>query len=346
MSPSFFLLLYKNLISFVPGITIASILAFLSIYATRFSLVQIWGGSTLTLAIVFGILIGNTIFDSIEQKAGAGIDYCKSTVLRIAIILFGFRITFQEITGVGPAGIVIGVTIVIFTFLVAVWMGTRLFGLDRRTAILIGAGASICGAAAVVATQSIIRARSETVSIAVATVVVFGTVSMFIYPLLYPYIGFDEYRYGIFVGSTVHEVAQVVAAGQSIGDHAAAIAVIEKMLRVILLAPFLVILSIRNDATTRIPGHRIPIVIPWFAVLFIMMAMVNSLQLLPKSWIQVLISIDTFLLAVAMAALGIRTHFRSVREAGAGPLKLGAALCAFLVIGGYLINITLTWVLG
>src|SRR5690606_33626928 len=186
-----------------------------------------WGMGTLTLAIVFGMLLGNLGAGSVGA-ASAGVDFCRSTVLRIGIVLFGFRITFQEIGEVGLAGMATGAAVVTLTFIVAVALGTRVFGLDRQSSILIGAGASICGAAAVMATQGVVRARAETVAVAIATVVVFGTLSMFLYPLLYPYLGLSEHAYGVFVGSTVHEVAQVVAAGQSIGEQAAATAVIEK----------------------------------------------------------------------------------------------------------------------
>jgi uncharacterized integral membrane protein (TIGR00698 family) len=340
------LFLRKDLPRFAPGIALAAALAMLAVLGARSSLLQAWGLSALTLAIVLGMMLGNTVFASIASRTSAGVNFCKSTVLRIGIVLFGLRITFQEIAGVGAAGVAIGVAIVLLTFFLAVQLGTRVFGIDRTTSMLIGAGASICGAAAVMATQSVVRARPEAVSVAVATVVVFGTISMFAYPLLFPYLGFDEHTYGIFVGSTIHEVAQVVAAGQSIGDQAAATAVIEKMLRVMLLAPFLLALGYWSDGGTEGERGKASVVIPWFAVLFIGMAALNSLQWLPAPLVEALVAIDTFLLAMAMAALGVLTHFRSVKEAGPGPLKLGAAICAFLIVGGYLINILLESVLA
>ncbi len=324
-----------------PGVGVAGALALLAILLASSPWVRGAGVSALTLAIVLGMLLGNTAFASVADRAGPGVDFCKSTVLRVGIVFFGLRITFQQIAEVGVAGIATGISIVVLTFVIAVALGTRVFGLDRTTAILIGSGASICGAAAVLATQSVVRARPEAASVAVATVVVFGTVSMFSYPLLYPYLGLDEHAYGVFVGSTVHEVAQVVAAGQSVGDQAAAIAVIEKMLRVMMLAPFLLALGVGFSAPRDASGRRSPVVVPWFAVLFIAMAALNSVDVLPRELVGTLVSIDTFLLAAAMAALGVRTHFKSIKEAGAGPLKLGAALCLFLIAGGYAINVVL-----
>src|SRR5690606_6075764 len=212
--------------------------------------------------------------------------------------------------------------------------------------ILIGAGASICGAAAVMATQAVVRARAETASVAIATVVVFGTLSMFLYPALYPVLGLSEHAYGVYVGSTVHEVAQVVAAGESVGQWAAATAVIEKMWRVMLLAPFLLVLGLGSGAGGGESGRRARDAIPWFAVAFIGAAVLNSLGVLPSAIVDALAALATPLLAIAMAALGLRTRFDSIREAGAGPLKLGMVLCAFLVVGGYVLNVALARLLS
>lgn len=130
-----------------------------------------------------------------------------------------------------------------FTLLLAIWLGIKVFKVDIHTTLLIGVGSSICGAAAVMAVEPVIEAKPYKVSVAVATVVVYGTLSMILYPLIYPYLAINEYTYGVYVGSTIHEVAQVIAAGNAIGNESGNIAVIEKMLRVMLLAPFLMCLS-------------------------------------------------------------------------------------------------------
>lgn len=340
----------------LPGLVLVVLLAFLAEWVALRPWAHQWGTSSLTLAIVFGILVGNFVLGRGAGRTGAGIDFSKSALLRLGIVLFGLRITFQEIASVGVTGIAISIAVVLATFTLAVQFGTRLFRLDRNTSVLIGAGASICGAAAVMATQSVVRARAETVSIAIATVIVFGTLAMFIYPLLYPYAGLSAHGFGLYIGSTVHEVAQVVAASQSVGDQAAASAVIVKMIRVMLLAPFLLALSAAGAGMETVPAGRSRadrgpkirrrFVIPWFAVLFIVMAAVRSLHWLPSAWVDTVLRIDQFLLAMAMAALGVRTHFGAIRDAGPAPLKLGASIFVFLVGGGYLINVAVTRLLG
>ena len=333
------------------GLALAGAIAGVAVLVARLAAVRHHGLSALTLAVVCGMVAGNTFFPAVAARTAAGVDFSKSTLLRAGIILFGLRITFQQIEAVGWSGVLIDALIVVLTFVLAVQLGTRLFGLDRQTSMLIGAGSALCGAAAVMATEPVVRGQAYKVSVAVATVVVFGTVSMFAYPLLYPFLGLTEHGYAVFTGSTVHEVAQVVAAGRSVSDAAAATAVIEKMLRIMMLAPFLLALSglQREDgpgAAASGKATRTAIVIPWFAVLFIVASAVNSLQLLPASVIAALIEIDTVLLATAMAALGLRTHVGAIRQAGLRPLLLAAALFAFLLVGGYAINRSVTALLG
>jgi uncharacterized integral membrane protein (TIGR00698 family) len=230
------------------------------------------------------------------------------------------------------------------TFILAVQLGKRVFKLDEQTTILIGAGSSICGAAAVMATEPVIKAQAHKVSVAVATVVVFGTLSMFAYPIMFEYMGLSEHAYGIFVGSTIHEVAQVVAAGTAVSANAADTAVIEKMLRVMMLAPFLVGLSFwQSKKHANINGQggeqNSGITIPWFAVLFIVASGIHSLSVIPQGATNAIIWFDNILLTIAMVALGLRTHVGAIRQAGIKPLLLAGCLFLFLTLGGFAINV-------
>lgn len=322
------------------GLLLAAAIATAGMTIAGLPSIQGWGLSALTLAIVLGIAAGNTVFPAIAAHAAAGVDFSKSTLLRLGIVLYGFRVTFQDIASVGVAGLLIDVVVVTSVFGLAVWLGTRVFKLDRETSMLIGAGSAICGAAAVMAAEPVVRGQAHKVSVAVATVVVFGTLGMFVYPWLYPYLGFSEHAYGIYAGSTIHEVAQVVVAGKAVGDHAASVAVIEKMLRVMLLAPFLLLLSSRlRGSEGAAPEAAGKVTIPWFAVLFIAVSGFNSLQLLPAAWVAAIVQFDTVLLAMAMAALGLRTHAGAIRQAGVRPLLLAMTLFAFLLVGGWMLNV-------
>lgn len=343
----------------LPGLALTGALAFVSIHLGDLAWFASHGISALTLAIVLGMVVGNTVYARVGAVAGEGVNLSKVRLLRLGIILYGLRLTFQDIGHVGWAGVAIDAAVLGSTFALACFLGTRVFGLDRRTAMLIGAGSSICGAAAVMAAEPVVRGRAEQVTVAVATVVVFGTVSIFLYPLLYEFnaqhhlIDLSAQAYGVFAGSTIHEVAQVVAAGRAVGEEAANTAVIAKMVRVMMLAPFLVILSAwlsrdaaahgRQGAADGAEGggsapQRGGIAIPWFALGFVAVAGLHSLNVLPAATVAHLTEIDTVLLAMAMAGLGLTTHVSAICRAGIRPLTLAAVLFAWLVCGGFAIN--------
>jgi len=329
------------------GILLTAAIAAASIGLASLPWLRYAGVSALTIAVVLGITVGNTVFPRFAKHVASGVDLSKSTLLRAGIVLYGFRITFQQIAGVGWGGVLIDALIVVLTFGLAVVLGLRVFKLDRQTVILVGAGSAICGATAIVATEPVVRGQPHKVAAAIATVVVFGTLAMFLYPELYPHLAMSEQAYGIFVGSTVHEVAHVVAAARSVSEPAETSAIVEKMLRVMMLAPFLVLLS---GATRRERLHAIArgahpaprarpwAAIPWFAVLFVAASGVSSLHLLEHQTVLALGDVDALLLGMAMAALGLRTHASALREAGVRPLLLAAVLFVFLSVGGYLIN--------
>lgn len=349
----------RRLYHLLPGLALTGAIAFVSIRMGHIDWLQSHGISALTLAIVLGMVVGNTLYPRIGTMAGAGVTFAKANLLRLGIILYGLRLTFQDIGNVGWTGVAIDATVLCSTFGLACLLGTRVFGLDRKTAMLIGAGSSICGAAAVMAAEPVVRGRPEQVMVAVATVVVFGTLAIFLYPVLYHLnlqfhvMALSPTAYGVFAGSTIHEVAQVVAAGRAISEQAANTAVIAKMVRVMMLAPFLIGLSAwlsrsgakDADAAGRDGhdgmGHAIQrggIVVPWFALGFVLVAGLNSLALLPHAVVTHVIDIDTVLLAMAMAGLGLTTHVSAVRKAGIRPLALAAVLFIWLVCGGFAIN--------
>jgi len=351
----------QQLTSFLPGILLTGAIAILAAEFAKGAWMQAHGISALTLAIVGGMIAGNTVYPRISAYSARGVAFSKQILLRLGIILYGLRLTFQDIGQVGVAGVMIDAIVLSSTFALSCWAGTRFFGLNRRTAMLIGAGSSICGAAAVMATEPVVRGRAVEVSVAVSTVVAFGTLAIFIYPALYHlndrlhWLSITPFAYGIFTGSTVHEVAQVVAAGKAVADTAANTAVITKLVRVMMLAPFLVLLSAylaRNAAVAAAPEAAAALetvapttpsqawrgVIPWFALGFIAVAGINSLAVLPHAFVSAATDVDTLILATAMAALGVSTQVSAIRAAGIKPLGLAALLFGWLILGGFAIN--------
>jgi len=327
---------------FIPGLALCAALTGLALWAGSVPAIAGAGFSALTVAILAGMIVGNTVYPKIWQHCDGGVLFAKQYLLRLGIILYGFRLTFSQIAEVGVSGIMIDILTLSSTFLLACVIGQKVFGLDRQTSWLIGAGSSICGAAAILATEPVIKAEPSKVTVAVATVVIFGTLAIFLYPMMYPLLAhwFSPDSYGIFIGSTMHEVAQVVAAGHAISPEAENAAVIAKMLRVMMLAPLLIFLAARVKQLAPAGSAQTgKITIPWFAVLFILVAVFNSFHLLPGALVQALITLDTVLLAMAMAALGLTTHVSALKKAGAKPLVMALILFIWLIVGGGAINL-------
>jgi len=297
------------------------------------------GLSALTLAILIGALLGNLGQRLLASPvAQPGLQFAQKWLLRAGVAMYGLNVSPAQILQVGPKAIVADLFVVSSTLLVGWWVGHRWLKMDRDTVLLSSAGSGICGAAAVMATESILGAAPHKSSAAVGQVVVFGSIAMIVYPLLFGVLGAARVPFGIYVGSTVHEVAQVVAIGKTIGGATAETAVIVKMIRVMMLAPFLIVLGwlvSRSSAVARAaPAPRLP----GFAIAFIVIAIVNPYLGLPAWLMTALRTLDLGLLAAAMAALGLDTTIKKLRLAGRDSLVLGAVLFGYLLIIGGMAN--------
>lgn len=315
-----------------------------------------WNPGALTWAILLGLIIGNLSGTCLDQWSEAArkpvrqaLAVGKGPVLRGGIVLMGFQITVQEFALVGWNGLLTASFMLITTMCLVFFLGLGVLKMSRNEVLLIGAGSSICGAAAVMATSQVAGASSRDTSVAVATVVLFGTLAMFIYPLLHGLFVMNDTIYGIFVGATVHEVAQVVVAGEMISTDAANSAMITKMLRVLMLVPFMlwVALAFRPKVPGLLSGHSVLRGrLPWFAVLFLLAILVHSTGVLPPVLVTVLATIGTLLLTLAMVSIGFTTRWSGIKEAGQRPLILAFVLALYLVIGGYIVTLAFARLVG
>jgi uncharacterized integral membrane protein (TIGR00698 family) len=318
----------KTVLTTLPGLLLASAIA-VSAYAVR-QLPGLATFSPLILAIVIGIAFHNLV--GTPTAAKAGVAFSMRRLLRIAIILLGLQLTISQVIEVGGRGIGIIAATLITTFAFTVWMG-RLLGVDRKLAQLIAAGTSICGASAVIATNTVTNASDEDVAYAVACVTVFGSVAMFTYPLLPGLLHLDPHAFGLWSGASIHEIAQVVAAAFQDGQKSGEFGTIAKLSRVMLLAPVVITLGLtaRGSSKSDVSSPRPPM--PWFVLGFIALVGINSLIAIPadaKIWI---VAVTTFLLTVALAAMGLETDIRKLLAKGIRPALLGAL--AFLFIASF-----------
>lgn len=317
-------------------------IALIAVLLSQYTQVAEYGLSALPLAILMGMIVGQFSSVELSERDQIVTVFCQKRCLRLGIILFGLNLSFQQIASVGMEAVFLNMIVICAVVACGLWLGVKLLKLPLETAILISAGSAICGAAAVLATDSAIKAKQQQVTVAVATVVLFGTLAMFAYPLIFPYTQLSEQTFGIYIGSTVHEVAQAVAAGESIGPQALEYAVVTKLIRVMLLAPFILVLSIflirRNGCEGGVSFFSCVHAMPWFVLGFILMAGVNSIVTLPEVLLQSASQLSQFLLALAMAALGIQTRMSLIKQAGPKPLMMALGLFILLLVGGLLLN--------
>ncbi|GAB6072017.1 YeiH family protein [Venenivibrio stagnispumantis] len=325
---------------YLGGIIFTSVLALISMFLSGLPIIKnTVNFSPLIIAILIGVAIGN-IF-KMPDILKPGITFSLKRILRLAIILLGFRLTFQNVIDVGLEGLIVDSFMLISTFILGVWVSKRFFGLDDKMSYLIASGSSICGASAVLATAPIVKSELHHAAMAVATVTIFGTISMFLYPVVYKaglLLDFDDIRYGIFTGATVHEVAQVVAASFTISEMAGNTATIVKLTRVMMLAPLLLVLSFyfaMKHSTHGVNLREIPI--PWFVFGFIAVVGLNSLNIIPKDVVNILNTIDTFLLTVAMVAMGLETNINKMKGVGMKPIFAAFIVFLYLFIGGIIV---------
>ena len=312
------------------------------------------GLSALPLAIITGITWGHISRRTATDKEMKFTKFCQQKLLRGGIILFGFSLSFQQILAVGWEAVILDAIVITTVFCVGAYLGIKVFKLDREVAILTSAGSAICGAAAVLATESALKARQQSVTIAVGTVVLFGTIAMFSYPFIFQLSSMSPEAFGIYIGSTVHEVAQAVAAGDTVAQQALASgdttgitalenAVVVKLIRVMMLAPFIVILSAAMMRLATGDAEKGKITIPWFVFGFLAAAGINSVIAIPEVMLTGLQLASQLLLAIAMAALGTQTQWKTMRQAGVKPILLALILFVLLIFGGYFLNI---WLIG
>jgi len=319
----------KPALTIVPGVALAAIIALVANLMR--SIPQVATFSPMILAIAIGIAVRNLV--GTPSFARPGIAFSMRRLLRFAIILLGFQITLTQLAAAGAKGLLIVGSTLVATFVFTLAVG-RALGVERKLTELIAAGTSICGASAVVATNSVTEGSDEDVAYAIACVTIFGSIAMFVYPLLPHLLHLDSTAYGLWSGASIHEIAQVAAASFQNSQRAGEIGTVAKLARVMLLAPVVLSLSVATRFSvqgTRDKTARPPL--PWFVVGFVVVVAVNSVVTIPPGARSAMITLATFLLTIALAAMGLETDVLKLYAEGLRPAILGAL--AFLFIASF-----------
>ena len=330
----------QRLLLCLPGVALCAVVAMAATLVSR-----LHGGPQLLYALFFGVAFH---YLSADAKTRPGIEFCARSVLRLGVGLLGARITASQIVGLGWSTAAIVIVAVVSTLLCGVFLGRRL-GLDRAQSVLSGGAVAICGASAALAISAVLPRNKDSerfTLMVVVTVTVLSTVSMVVYPLIARLLQLPPELAGLFLGGTIHDVAQVVGAGFMLGQETGDYATIVKLFRVSMLAVVVVVVStlFKRQREQEGGGSAQPrqALVPWFLWVFVALVIVNSVGAVPLAIQTGLSDISRACLVVAIAALGMKTSFKQLARAGWRPFALllvetlwmaGLVLAAILLRG-------------
>ena len=288
--------------------------------------------SSPVVALVIGFCLVN--FGFVKEWAKPSLDLAAGRVLKIGICLLGFRLAFSEITEIGsPIGIIVVIAVVIIVFFGIQKISTA-FSVNKSLSLLVASGFSICGVSAIAAMKPLSGADEEETGYAVGLVTLFGSIAVFVFPIVHEIFQLDENLFGWWIGLSVHDTGQVVAAASAVSESTLDSAVLVKMCRILMLAPLLMFVSITQQNREKIKT-KWSLPIPFFIVGFIAAATIRSTSLFSDELIQNIGQVRNFLITIAMFGLGSGVRIRGLKKLGRQPMALGfVSWIAVLVVTG------------
>lgn len=289
--------------------------------------------------MIYALLIGMAFnFLADQHRSSIGIEFSSKKLLRIGIALLGLRITIDDVTSLGIFPIIVVTSGVLFTIFFGV-IAARIMGLPSRLGVMTGGSVAICGASAALAIASVMPNDEETKKATIFTVIsvtTLSTLAMVLYPIFGSFLEFNAQQNGLFLGGTIHDVAQVVGAGYSVSDEVGELSTFIKLFRVAMLIPVVVFLATfvyrrnsYNDNST-VSGRQN--IFPYFLLGFIFFVLIGSFDLVPVAMNTFLSTVSTWLLVIAIAALGVKTSLTEISSVGWRPLALIIICTLFIAV--------------
>lgn len=313
------------------------LLAVIVAVAARF-LSDHYGAPAMLMALLLGMALN---FLSEEGRCKPGIEFTARNVLRLGVALLGVRISAELLAGLsaGQIGLVVAAVALTIGFGI---LAARLLGRGWRLGLLTGGSVAICGASAAMAISAVLPRNEHTernLTFTVLSVTVLSTFAMIAYPVLVRQLGLSDHFAGLFLGATIHDVAQVVGAGFSLSENAGDVATLVKLIRVAMLAPVVLVIALvlRRSAHARAQGGKRPPLLPLFVIGFLAFATLNSAGLVPGAVAHALSSLSRWALLVSIAAVGMKTSLRRISDVGGQAIALiimETAFIAALVLAG------------
>lgn len=304
---------HDKMMPFILGVGLTLLIAVVAKLISGFPFLSIMG--QLVIAIVIGIVWRATI--GVPDRLLSGVSFSSKRLLRMGIVFLGMRLNLADIYHAGWG--VFTIALIQISFALCVVYGlARWMGVEKKLGILTACGVAICGAAAVVAISPQVRANDDETAVGAATVAVLGTIFTLVYTFLHPFMNLSAKGYGVFSGSTLHEVAHVIAAASAGGPSAVDIAVIVKLTRVALLVPVALLIGFlvqKNEKGSQ-KGTFSWSMIPWFILGFLAMSGFNTLGIVSDQIAGSIVDLAYLLIAMAMAGIGLHVHIKTFEQLG------------------------------
>lgn len=321
----------RDYLLLAPGLALVLAIAILANLASGFLPPAV---NSVIVAILLGLLVKNTV--GVPASFQPGIKFSLNKLLRLAIILLGIRLSFFDVVRIGGQSLLI-IVLCMSAALTLAFVGGRLLKLPPRLALLIGVGTAICGNSAIVATAPVVEAKDDEVSFAVATITLFGTLAVFLYPAIGIALGMSNAMFGTWAGTAVNDTSQVVATGFAFSQAAGEVATVVKLTRNALMAPVIVLiglwwaqLSARNVSASGLASRQLKItkIFPYFVLGFVAMAILNTFGVFPKPVVAQVNNVASFLILMALSGVGLGTNLGQMRKTGLRPFYLGLLVAA------------------
>jgi uncharacterized integral membrane protein (TIGR00698 family) len=314
-----------------PGLTVSLVVGLAASF-----LAEHYQTPVMLLALLLGMAMA--FLSEADSRCKEGIDFTSRAVLRLGVALLGIRLTLGQMMAMGwePLALVVGSLIVTMLVSIAV---ARMLGFDPLFGLLTGGATAICGASAALALSAALPAHPNKERATLFTVIgvsALSTLAMILYPMIAVRLGLDAEAAGIFLGATIHDVAQVVGAGYSVSRETGDTATVVKLMRVAMLLPVILCAALITRLRGVEPGTARPPLLPWFAVGFLLLAALNSTGIFPASVQAAGNELSRACLITSIAALGMKTRLKELATVGFKPVALmvgETALLATLVIG-------------
>lgn len=318
--------LSQKIQALVPGFTVSLVAA-----AAASFLSEHYGAPVMLFALLLGMSLN---FLAVDGKCKAGIEFTARTVMRIGIALLGMRITLAQITALGWQPVALVITLIVVTISVSIVMA-KLIGFQRLFGMLTGGATAICGASAALALSVALPNHPQKEKATLFTVIgvsALSTIAMIVYPMIAEWLALSPQEAGVFLGATIHDVAQVVGAGYSMSAETGDTATVVKLMRVAMLLPVIVCAAMITRMQGAASNGQRPPLLPWFAAGFLILACINS-----TGWVPVMVQggineLSRWCLIVSISALGMKTQFKELAAVGIKPVLFMVGESIFLVL--------------